>query len=232
QSTLDVTGARTNAITFQDVGLELLVRPRISPDNLVVMEVYAAKSQLGALEDGVPISIAPNGAAINAPIIDTISAETTISAVSGQTVVLSGLLTKRDRELHRRVPLLADIPLVGELFKFDSKQVERAELLIVLTPHVIRSRAQMEMLKQVESSRISWCLSDVVDMHGATGLRSRQDPLGAAEAPAVFPTELPGEHGVAIPEPIAGPPTPPVPPPNGPAVSAPPGELPPPATSQ
>jgi type II secretion system protein D len=226
QSTLDVTGARTNAITFQDVGLELLVRPRISPDNLVVMEVYAAKSQLGALEDGVPISIAPNGAAINAPIIDTISAETTVSAVSGQTVVLSGLLTKRDRELHRRVPLLADIPLLGDLFKFDSKQIERAELLIVLTPHVIRSRAQSEMLKQVESSRISWCLSDVVDMHGPTGLRSRQDPLGAAEAPAVFPTEVPGEFGVAIPEPLAAPPASPA---SGPAVSAPPGELPPPA---
>jgi hypothetical protein len=189
------------------------------------MEVYAAKSQLGALEDGVPISIAPNGAAINAPIIDTISAETTISAVSGQTVVLSGLLTKRDRELHRRVPLIADIPLIGDLFKFDSKQVERAELLIVLTPHVIRSRHQSEMLKQVESSRISWCLSDVVDMHGPAGLRSRQDPLGAAEAETVFPTEVPGEHGIIIPgEPGAMSATPP----PAPAVSAPPGELPPP----
>jgi general secretion pathway protein D len=224
QSTLDLGGARTNSIEFQNVGLELLVRPRISPEDLVVMEVYAAKSQLGAIEDGVPVSIAPNGDAINAPIIDSISAETTISAVSGQTVVLSGLLTKRDRELHRRVPLIADIPLIGDLFKFDAKQVERAELLIVLTPHVIRSRHQSEMLKQVESSRISWCLSDVVDMHGAVGLRSRQDPLGAAEAETVFPTEVPGEHGIIIP----GEPGMTDTPPPAPAVSAPPGELPPP----
>jgi general secretion pathway protein D len=224
-STLDVTGARTNQITFRDVGLELLVRPRISPEDLVVMEVYAAKQQLGAIADGVPVSIAPNGDAINAPIIDSISAETTISAVSGQTVVLSGLLTKRDREIHRRVPLLADIPLLGDLFKFDSKAVERAELLIVLTPHVIRSRHQSEMIKQVESSRMSWCLADVVDMHGPAGLRSRQDPLGAAEAETVFPVELPSEHGIVIP---AEPGRMTMPPP-APPVSAPPGELPPPA---
>ncbi|WP_428304735.1 secretin N-terminal domain-containing protein [Lacipirellula sp.] len=195
QSSLEANGARTNTVTFQDVGLELLVRPRISPDNLVVMEVFAAKSELGSVQDGVPISIAPNGSAINAPIINTISAETTISAVSGQTVVLSGLIVKRDRELHRRVPLLADIPLLGDLFRFDSKQVQKAELLIVLTPHVIRSRQQSEMLKQVESARMSWCLSDVVAINGPAGLRSANDTLGAAEAEAVFPTEVPNSEG-------------------------------------
>ena len=195
QSSLEANGARTNTVTFQDVGLELLVRPRISPDNLVVMEVFAAKSELGSVQDGVPISIAPNGSAINAPIINTISAETTISAVSGQTVVLSGLIVKRDRELHRRVPLLADIPLIGDLFRFDSKQVQKAELLIVLTPHVIRSRQQSEMLKQVESARMSWCLSDVVAINGPAGLRSANDVLGAAEAEAVFPTEIPNVDG-------------------------------------
>ncbi|MCC6493012.1 MAG: hypothetical protein IT424_08320 [Pirellulales bacterium] len=111
-------------------------------------------------------------------------------------MVLSGLLLKRDRELHRRVPLLADIPLLGDLFKYDAKQLERSELLIVLTPHVIRSRAQSELLKQTESSRMSWCLADVVDMHGAAGLRSRHDTLGAAEAVAVYPTDVPNQNGL------------------------------------
>jgi general secretion pathway protein D len=194
-SQIDQLGQRTNYVEFRDVGLELLVRPRISPENLVVMEVFAAKSELGAVADGVPISIAPNGTAINAPIINTISAETTISAVSGQTVVLSGLIVKRDRELHRRVPLLADIPLLGDLFRFDSKQVQKAELLIVLTPHVIRSRQQSEMMKQVESARMSWCLSDVVAINGPAGLRSANDTLGAAEAEALFPTEIPNADG-------------------------------------
>lgn len=221
-SQIDQLGQRTNYVEFQDVGLELLVRPRISPENLVVMEVYAAKSELGPVQDGVPISIAPNGSAINAPIINTISAETTISAVSGQTVVLSGLIVKRDRELHRRVPLLADIPLIGDLFRFDSKQVQKAELLIVLTPHVIRSRQQSEMMKQVESARMSWCLSDVVAINGPAGLRSANDVLGAAEAEAVFPTEIPNADGRFEPQPGETVVTPGVlPPPQAPPTLAP-----------
>jgi len=221
RSTIDPIQGRTNEVEFREVGLDLLVRPRISPDDLVVMEVFAAKDELGAVAEGIPISIAPDGTAINAPIINSISAETTVSAVSGQTIVLSGLLTKRERELHRRVPLLADIPLVGDLFKYDAKEVRRAELLIVLTPHVIHSRHESEMIKQVESSRMSWCLSDVVDMHGPAGLRSRNDTLGAAEAETVFPTEVPNENG------LFGPATPPpgpetLPPPGaGPAITAP-----------
>ena len=88
------------------------------------MEVYAAKDELGPVDQGVPIAISPNGEPINVPIINSTDAETTISAVSGQTVVLSGLLTKRDEALHRRVPLLADIPLVGDLFRFDAQPAE------------------------------------------------------------------------------------------------------------
>jgi hypothetical protein len=91
------------------------------------------------------------------------------------------------------VPLLADVPLIGSLFRFDSSRQVRTELLIVLTPHVVRSRVESERLKHVESSRMNWCLSDVVDLHGATGLRSRSDPIGAAEAELVYPS-LPAQE--------------------------------------
>ena len=193
-STLDPSGGRTNSITLVRVGLDLLVTPRISPDGLVVMDVTAQNSSLGPVNEGIPISIAPNGDAVRAPIINTILADTTVSAVSGQTVVLSGLLTKRDRALHRRVPLLADVPLIGDLFRFDLSSTERTELLIVLTPHVIRNRRDAELIKQVESARMSWCLADVVDLHGPAGLLSRDDAYGAAEAEAVYPQHVPGEE--------------------------------------
>ncbi len=181
------TGQPQNTVTPVPVGLELLVRPRISPEDLVVMEIAARKAEVGPLDQGVPISVTPNGDPINVPRINSTEAQTTVSAASGQTVVLSGLLTKRDEALHRRVPLLADIPLVGNLFRFDSTRLVRTELLIILTPHVVRSRADSERLKQIESARMSWCLGDVVDLHGPAGLRSRQDPLGAAEAEIVYP---------------------------------------------
>jgi type II secretory pathway component GspD/PulD (secretin) len=193
-STIDATGARTNTTEFVNVGLGLTVTPRISPDGLVVMVVTAEKSSLGPINEGVPISIAPNGDAVRAPIIDQTLAQTTVSALSGQTVVLSGLLTKRDRALHRRVPILADIPLVGDLFRYDLTLTERTELLIILTPHVVRNRLEAERIKQVESARMSWCLADVIDLHGAVGLKSRDDALGAAEAEVIYPDVVPTDE--------------------------------------
>jgi general secretion pathway protein D len=198
---IGTAGTPPQTIVRQEpVGLELYVRPRISPDNLVVMEVFAAKRELGPISQGVPVGVAANGDPILVPRINSTEAETTVSAVDGQTVVLSGLLTKRDEALHRRVPLLADIPLLGNLFRFDSTSTIRTELLIVLTPHVVRSRHEAEMIKQIESARMSWCLNDVVDMHGPAGLRSRSDMIGAAEAETIFPSMVPSDLGVAVPD--------------------------------
>ena len=194
RSDVSVVGTPQNTIERVNVGLNLEVTPRISPDNLVVMTVFASNDRLQPINEGVPVAIAPNGDPILSPIVDSIEARTTVSAMSGQTVVLSGLLRKEDRALHRRVPILADVPLLGELFKFDSVATERKELLIVLTPHVVRSRFDSEMIKQVESARMSWCLSDVIDLHGPVGLRSRHDPAGAAEAEAYYPEHVPAER--------------------------------------
>jgi general secretion pathway protein D len=198
-SNIEQSGFRSNNIELIEVGLVLQVVPRISPDGLVVMSVFANKSELGSVADGIPVSIAPNGDAINAPRIATTQAETTISAVSGQTVVLSGLLTKRDQALHRRVPLLADIPLLGDLFRFDSTRTVRTELLIILTPHIVRNRYDAERIKQIESARMSWCLADVVNLHGPAGLKSNHDFMGEAEAELVYPDYVPQAEEIETP---------------------------------
>jgi type II secretion system protein D len=198
-STITPQGLPINSVQQQPVGLELVVTPRISPEDLVVLQVSAAKRELQPLDQGVPVAVSADGQPVLAPIIASTEAQTTVSAVSGQTVVLSGLLTKRDEVLHRRVPLLADVPLLGSLFRYDSSRQRRTELLIVMTPHVVRSRHDSEVLKQIESARMSWCLADVVDLHGPAGLRSRGDMLGAAEAPALYPTATPEEVGQIMP---------------------------------
>lgn len=182
---------QTNNIDYEDVGIILDVTPRISPDGQVVMNISAEKSEVGEEEEGIAISISNNGEVIRAPQIETTRAITTVSAASGQTVLLSGLLTKRTFDVHRRVPLLADIPLLGDLFRYDGVEETRSELLIIMTPRIIRSELDAEMLKQVESSRMSWVLSDVIDLHGPAGLRTRGDAWGEAEA--CYPTEVPTE---------------------------------------
>jgi general secretion pathway protein D len=184
---------QTNNIQYQDVGIILEVQPRISVDGQVVMNVLAEKSELGPEAEGVVISVI-EGSEVRSPQIKTTRATTTVSAASGQTIVLSGLLTKSTFDLHRRVPLLADIPLIGDLFRYDAVQQSRKELLIILTPRVIRSELDAEMLKQVESSRMSWVLSDVIEMHGPSGLRTRGDAWD--DVPGCYPTEMAPEGPV------------------------------------
>ncbi|MGL4513097.1 MAG: secretin N-terminal domain-containing protein [Lacipirellulaceae bacterium] len=192
---------QTNGVEYEPVGIILRVTPRISPDGQVVMTVYAEKSEVGEEEDGIAISVSADGEVLRAPQIKATQAETTISATSGQTVVLSGLLTKRTFDIHRRVPLLADIPLLGSLFRYDGTEESRTELLIIMTPRVVTSQVDAEMIKQVESSRMSWVLGDVIEMHGPSGLRTRGSDW--SDAPACFPGGVPAEVELAMPGGVA-----------------------------
>lgn len=187
---ISATG-QTNNVTLENVGLILGVTPRISPDGLVVMEIDAEKSQLGPEAEGIPVSITTAGQVIRSPRIATTTAQTTVSAISGQTVVLGGLISKSRSEIHRRVPLISDIPLIGELFRYDNITGARKELLIIMTPHVVRTEKDNEKLKHVEAARMNWCLADVIKVHGDAGLRGRADEWTDAETEVVYPDVTP-----------------------------------------
>ncbi len=170
-----ITGSRfdgrvqTNSVELENTGLILGVTPRISPEGLVVMEVDAEKSTVGREADGIPVSVVEGGV-IRSPKIAVTTAQTTVSAASGETIVLGGLITKDKETIRRRVPYLSSIPVVGELFRFDSNSMVRSELLIILTPRVVRNEEERERLKQAEAARMSWCLADVHELHGPTGI--------------------------------------------------------------
>lgn len=186
----NTTGTTNFSTDLLDVGIILTVIPRISPDGLVVMEIDATKSAVGPDEEGIPISIAPNGDVIRSPRIDTQRAQTTVMAASGQTVILGGLITKRVSRVHRQLPWLGDLPYLGRLFSFDSEQDERTELMIIMTPHVIRNEHDNDLLKQVEGSRMSWCMADLYRIHGPGGPKG----LGLGngdEVPVFYPDEDP-----------------------------------------
>ena len=209
---------QTNSIVYEPVGIILQVTPRISPDGLVVMQIGAEKSEVGIEAEGIPISVSASGQIVRAPRINATTAFTTVSALSDQTVVLSGLLTNRESDIHRQVPLLGDIPLIGDLFRYDSVAKQRTELLIILTPKIVYNKLDSDVQKQIESSRMSWCLSDVVKLHGDAGLRSRCDQWNDNETEAVYPTYVPkeGEMLPALPEQNA--------PTQGPVLKAPPNQ--------
>jgi hypothetical protein len=182
-----VTVVQNNQVTYQNVGIILGVTPRISPDGIVVMQIDAENSDVSSTT-GIPISIAANGQVITQPIIDTTTAQTTVSAVDGQTVVLGGLITKSKSVERRSVPYLSDIPVIGNLlFAYNSNTVTRTELLIIMTPHIVLNDDNVETLKQVEASRMSWCLADVEKLCGNVGLRNRGDHWSDTDTTVIYP---------------------------------------------
>jgi type II secretion system protein D len=178
---------QTNSIEYINTGIVLGVTPRISPDGIVVMEIDANRSDVGSEADGIPISISNTGQILRAPRINQQLAQTTVSATDGQTVVLGGLISKNITEVHRQVPLLGDVPVVGHLFRYDAKTSERRELLIIMTPHVVRTNEDAEAVKRMEAGRMHWCLADVIELTGDTNLRGRKDDWPDGDTKVIYP---------------------------------------------
>lgn len=215
--------SQVNTIDLENVGLILGVTPRISPEGMVVMEIDAEKSNLGPDAEGIPISISSTGDVIRSPRINTTRAQTTVSAADGQTIVLGGLITKEETNIARRVPHLSNIPILGLLFRYDAQIVRRSELLIVLTPHVVRDEADAERIRQAESARMHWCMADVVKMHDDGTVCHRGDCVHCRNGgEVVYPDGMPvemieeGESYEVVPSsPMLGDPHSQASPPNG-----------------
>ncbi len=86
------------------------------------------------------------------------------------------------------MPYLSDIPLLGMLFRYDSHDKERTEMLIILTPHIVRSPEDAERVRQMEESRMHWCLCDVNQVHGPAGFSVKPEPQAA---PVIYPDANP-----------------------------------------
>ena len=185
-NTQQTSFGQTSSIQLDNVGLILGVTPRISPDGLVVMEIDAEKSELEDPAGGIPITTV-NNQVIRSPIIDSTTAQTTVSAMSEQTVVLGGLIAKSKNETHRKVPWLGDVPVLGHLFRSDSSSSTKTELLIIMTPHIVRNQSDAEAIKRTEAAKMGWCLADVTKIYGEAGLRRRTDEWSDGEIRVIYP---------------------------------------------
>ena len=186
------TGAINTPTILEPVGLIIDVTPRINPDGLVSMAISATNSAVGPESEGIPIYITPAGDAVRQPRIDTIEALTVVSAMDGQTVILGGLIRKSTQEVHRRVPLLSNVPVLGNLFRYDLEEEQRNELLIIMTPHIVNSEEDAKLIRQAEVARMHWCLGDVLEMTGDGTLRGRDDEWSDAETRVIYPDGDPG----------------------------------------
>ena len=187
------TFGQTNSVTLIESGLILGVTPRIAPDGMVVMEIDANNSAPGPESEGIPIFVSTNGAVVRQPKIDRTFAQTTVAASDGQTVVLGGLIQKTTNVTRVKIPYLGDVPFFGPLFRFDSSAINRRELLIIMTPRVVKSDEDAAAIRRTEAARMHWCLSDVIDVWGSEGgLRGRKDEWRDDETQTIYPDAQPG----------------------------------------
>ncbi|MGQ0428542.1 MAG: type IV pilus secretin PilQ [Gammaproteobacteria bacterium] len=128
------SGATTTQ--FKKAVLSLKVTPQITPDDRVILDLTVTKDSVGQL--------VPSATGGFVPSIDTRNIQTQVLVRDGQTVVLGGIMETERRDSEKKVPLLGDVPVVGNLFRTRSKTNNRDELLIFVTPKILREGSTIE----------------------------------------------------------------------------------------
>jgi general secretion pathway protein D len=118
---------------YRDVGISLTVTPHINRGGLIRLEI---EGQFTRLVKGV------TGDA-DAPTTAKRQAQTMVSMESGSTIVISGLLRDDKVAVENKIPFIADIPVIGGLFKFPGDLPKKNNLLIFITPHVLGNRQDL-----------------------------------------------------------------------------------------
>jgi general secretion pathway protein D len=134
QSITDVDAPIVNEIEYRDTGVILDIIPRVNTSGLVVLDIIQEVSDVGATSTAA-------GTTVTEGITPTISQRriaSTIAVNSGETIALGGLIRDSNTETVQGVPLLSDIPILGNLFKTTTDIKRRTELLVLLTPRVVR----------------------------------------------------------------------------------------------
>jgi type II secretory pathway component GspD/PulD (secretin) len=148
------TGPQT-VITYTSVGISLNVTPNITSDGMVEMIVAPTISSVDPSISQVIGTTSTNGNAtpISAPAIATESANTVVVTPDGQTVVIGGLMKNNRSSTDSKIPLLGDIPLFGQVFHHKVSSVTKQELIILMTPYVVRTPADLARMSQDERGR-------------------------------------------------------------------------------
>lgn len=148
----DNFGNQINTISYQSVGVNLSVTPYISSDGNVEMVVTPEISSLADQSQWINISSGSNSL-VKAPVINSRTATTTVVVPDGQTVVIGGLMENTKTDSETKVPFLGDIPLLGNLFKRKEKGNVKRELMIFLTPTIVKAPAQLAGMTQDEKQK-------------------------------------------------------------------------------
>lgn len=132
QSAVSVTNPDApivNSVSLRDTGIILNVTPRVNENGLVILEIDQEVSDV----------VATQSSGIDSPTIQQRRISTSVSVRDGESVALGGLMRERLSDTQTRLPILGDIPLIGSLFRTTTTSTQRTELLVLITPRVVRN---------------------------------------------------------------------------------------------
>ena len=156
------TTSVTQTIQYRSVGIILTVTPLINESGLVTLEISQEVSNL--LSQATVEGIA-------SPVFQTRKATTNLVVQDGHTIIIGGLMQTEQENVHSGIPILKNIPILGYLFGSKGYQTMKTELLFAITPHVIHTKEQADVLTQefsqkVKSLRTILEQRDVLDQEG------------------------------------------------------------------
>jgi general secretion pathway protein D len=145
-STLTSGAPIVNSIEYRDTGIILKITPRVNSGGLILLDIAQEVS------DVLAVTAAQQSAGINSPTIEQRKIATSVAIQDGETVALGGLISNQVTKGRSTLPLLGDIPVLGHVFGDTTSGLVRTELIVLLTPHVVRTpvdaRAVTEELRE------------------------------------------------------------------------------------
>lgn len=136
------SGSITQNVAIRSTGVTLNIGVQVASGNQVNLDVDQQLSEAGENEL----------TSVDSPVVLKRQLQTKVTANSGQTIMLAGLISENDSGIETQVPVLGDIPILGKLFETNTKTKVRTELVILITPRVVESESDLESITEALSS--------------------------------------------------------------------------------
>ena len=130
----------TSSTSFKQAVLALNVTPQITPDDKVILDLDISQDAISGFNADIPI-------------IDVTNIKTTVTVDNGNTLILGGVYQTNQSDGVNKVPLLGDIPILGKLFRRQSKSKQKQEILIFITPTILGSEPQLALAGSINTKK-------------------------------------------------------------------------------
>jgi general secretion pathway protein D len=216
--------ATSSTIQYQNTGRIVTIIPQVNSQGLVNLQILAEVSAINQSPQGT-VTL---GTAGSFPSFDIRQAETTAVVQDGDSLAIGGIIAENKNENRSGIPYLMDVPVLGRLFRTNSDETTRTELIFLITPHVIRNRSEATAVTEEFKSKLSILRNDLerIRLERERDLekmkRDWENQQQQQPAAPVPPTEPPSP--APSPSSSSAPPLPPVAPSRN--INVPPGNLP------